>query len=98
VLSGQVLNLRLKLFLAFVEEIIAPGNDLSFDVFNFFLLHKLQKWLQVLYIKKCYNVVAESAHLCVSQKPLHIFKSLIVWRVSLQQRNLRQSLILSFIL
>jgi hypothetical protein len=65
-LPGQFFEFGLKLFLAFVEKIVASVNDLAFYVVYFFLLHKLQKWLQVLQVEQRYNVVAESAHLGVS--------------------------------
>jgi len=94
VLSGQVDNLKFLFFFDLIEKVIAPVGNLGFDVFNFLFLHKLQKRFQMLYIKKCYYVVAKSAHLCVSQEPLLVFKSLIVGRVFLHNRNLLQPLVL----
>lgn len=88
----QVLRLFFNLLLVFVKEVVAFGNDLTLDVLHFFLLHKLQEGFQMLNVKQSYNVIAKSAHLRVSQEPLHVFKSLMAGFVLFQERNLLQTL------
>lgn len=97
-LPRQVYDFVFDFLFNFIKELFTFVGDLVIDVFNFFLLHKLQKWFQVLHIKKCYHVVAKSAHLSVSQEPLLVFKSLIVGRIFLNNSNLLQPLILLIIL